>query len=102
MSTEVRYAVVVRHSRPEDACSIEDLAWRAGVRVSYVERLVRIGAVDPHPDHPYFFRAESALRVRALARLHDDLGVNAQGGALVLDLLDRIDALEREVARLRL
>jgi chaperone modulatory protein CbpM len=44
------------------------------------------------------FSAASIVRVQKANRLQRDLGVNLAGTALVLDLLDRIEALE---ARLR-
>jgi hypothetical protein len=36
-----------------------------------------------------------------MLRLHRDLGVTLVGAAIVVDLLERIDRLERELARTR-
>jgi len=99
MSEHVRVAVLVRRSRPEGLLTIDELAARSGVAVAWVEQLVRIGVVDPHPDHPSYFRPGSTLRVRAAARLRRDLGVNAPGAALILELVDRIEELERRLGR---
>jgi MerR family transcriptional regulator/heat shock protein HspR len=41
------------------------------------------------------------LRVAKVVRLQRDLGVNQEGAAVILELLDRIDALERQLAGLR-
>jgi hypothetical protein len=43
-----------------------------------------------------FFPEPSVERIRRGVRLHRDLGINWSGVAVVLALLDRIEALERE------
>jgi hypothetical protein len=50
-------------------------------------------------------RARSARRTRGgtrgkFVRLQRDLGVNAEGAALIVELLDRIDALEQRLRHL--
>ena len=47
------------------------------------------------------FPASCAARLRRMLRLHGDLGVNLTGAAIVVDLLERLDHLERELAQLR-
>jgi MerR family transcriptional regulator/heat shock protein HspR len=47
------------------------------------------------------FACEVTLRVRRFVRLQRDLGVNVEGAAVIVDLLDRIEALEHDLAALR-
>jgi len=36
-----------------------------------------------------------------MLRLHDDLGVDLVGAAIITDLVERLDRMERELRRLR-
>lgn len=47
------------------------------------------------------FDAETVLRFRLIYRLRRDLGINLEGIAVVLDLLDKLRALQRDNERLR-
>jgi hypothetical protein len=47
------------------------------------------------------FSAAAAARLRRMLRLHRDLGVTLVGAAIVVDLLERLDRVERELARAR-
>jgi len=53
------------------------------------------GVLEPVGDSPgdWRFRGESLRRARLACRLSQDLGINAPGIALVLDLLDEISLL---------
>lgn len=75
--------------------SIEQVAVRCGVETTYVQRLVQVGVIEPDPTHPEQFRPEVTLRVQKVVRLDRDLGVNPEGAAVILDLLEYIDQLER-------
>jgi hypothetical protein len=85
--------------------SIEEVAGRAGVDVTFVQRLVALGVIEcapePEPEPELRFPAEVTLRVARVLRLERDLGVNFEGAAVILDLLDRIDQLEHELRSLR-
>ena len=45
--------------------------------------------------------AATAVRLARLLRLHRDLEVDLLGAAVIVDLLERMDGMERELARLR-
>jgi hypothetical protein len=62
--------------------------------VTFVTRLVRHGVIEPEEAG---FRPEVALLVLRVVRLRRDLGVNTQGAAVIVDLLRRIDDLERRL-----
>jgi hypothetical protein len=86
---------------------LDELAARCGVDVGFIQQLVELGVIDTHPDSPpalarqVTFACDVTLRVGKVVRLQQDLGVNQEGAAVILELLDRIDALERQLAGLR-
>lgn len=77
--------------------TLEQIAVRCGAEVTEVRRLVQVGVIDPDPDHPDRYRPEATLRVQRALRIESDLGVNPEGVAVILDLLDYIDRLERSL-----
>lgn len=80
--------------------SVQDIARRCGVDVAFVERLVALGVIASPPGRERQFACEVTLRVGKFVRLQRDLGVNAEGAALIVELLDRIDALEQRLRQL--
>lgn len=80
--------------------SIEELAMAVGVEPVLVVTLVQAGLLGERADQRRF-PPESARRVRRILRLRADLGVSLTGSAIIADLLERIDRLEAELARLR-
>ncbi len=66
-----------------------------------VFELVEQGVVEPIGREPtqWHFRGVSVRRVRCAQRLEEDLGVNAAGAALALDLLDELRMLRARLAR---
>ena len=105
MST-VRYHIVHYRceSRPasEELLSAGDLARLARLHPEMVDRLIDWGLIDPVEREPQLLFPETAVpRIWRIMRLRRDLGINWAGIGVVLDLLDKIDRLEREVTRLR-
>jgi DNA-binding transcriptional MerR regulator len=68
-----------------------------------VEKFVTYGLVEPvrTDEGVAWFDVASIGRVRTIARLRRDLGINLAGIATAFDLLSRIEALKRELAELR-
>jgi chaperone modulatory protein CbpM len=100
-TTRVRSAVIPLPERSQIYLSSAELATVAGIRPSTLERLVRLGVVeaaDPDSDR---FTAATAVRLRRMLRLHDDLGVNFIGAAIIADLLERLERLERDASHPR-
>jgi chaperone modulatory protein CbpM len=87
-------------SQLEALFSVHDVAVRCGVEVEFVERLVELGVISTHPGGERVFACEVTLRVGKFVRLQRDLGVNAEGAALIVELLDRIDMLEQRLRHL--
>jgi hypothetical protein len=83
---------LVRRSR----LTLEQFCRTTGLHPELVGRLVRLGLLDARPDargRPVFDVAE-VRRAARIARLRAGLSINYAAMGLVLDLLDRIDALE--------
>jgi len=81
--------------------SAEDLAAAAGITVARLERFVRLGIVEPETSGDRRYGAASAARLRRVIRLHVDLGVHFGDAAIIADLIDRLERLEAEMARMR-
>ncbi len=70
-----------------------------------VERVIELadeGIIEPIGRNPnsWRFHGASLQRIRCAQRLEADLGVNLAGVALVLDLLDQLEALRVRIGRL--
>jgi hypothetical protein len=53
----------------------------------------------PHAGVQPLFAAAGIARLQRIERLRRDLGINLAGMAVMLDLLDRLTALQHEVAQ---
>lgn len=91
------------HPARTQRLTLEGLAEAAGFHPELVARLVDYGLVQPVAveEHLLWFDVAAVRRLQTIRRLREDLGINLPGIAVILDLLDRLAALEREVARLR-
>ena len=76
----------------------EELAAAAGISLAQLTRLVRLGLVEQAAPGAGEFTAATAMRLRRMIRLHRDLRVNLTGAAIIVDLLERLEA---ELARRR-
>jgi|SRR5213593_862498 len=102
-------AAIVGPSRPaEEYLSGEALAAAAGVTPRTLARLVGLGLVEPaalkaneHGLTAPVFSAATAARLRRMLRLHRDLGVNLTGAAIIVDLVDQLDRMERDTKERR-
>jgi chaperone modulatory protein CbpM len=93
MATET--AVLVGHIvEQEEWLDVEQMCALCAVERQYLLDLVQEGVIEASPGE-LRFTGTSLRRVRLAMRLRRDLGVNAAGVALVIELLDRIDSLER-------
>jgi chaperone modulatory protein CbpM len=95
----MRYTLV--HVRLADAeLDAATFAQIAGVHPEMLGKLVALGLIEPHQDtrgRSRFVGADLA-RVARIQRLRAGLGLNYAAIGLVLDLLDRITAVQTGVA----
>jgi chaperone modulatory protein CbpM len=77
--------------------SLPELCRFAEAAPDLVHELVAHGVLDPAGDEPaqWHFGGTSLALTRRARRLMDDLGLNIAGAAVVIELLERIAALER-------
>ena len=82
--------------------TIADVAEIVGARPTLISRLVRLGVLETISDESEepMLRSRSVLRLRRMARLRRDLGVNFAGAAVIVDLVDRIELLNRDLAEM--
>lgn len=76
--------------------SISELSRLCECQVTVARRLIEVGLLDPVSggEEPMFDRS-AVIRVRKALRLKRDLRLNLDAVALVMELLDRIEELER-------
>ena len=92
-----RYEIVLwRHETQH--LSLDALAAHAGMHPGLVQQFVDLGLIEPVGSDGVnlFFDASAVLRLRTIGRLRKGLGINVAGVAVILDLLDKLCALQRE------
>jgi chaperone modulatory protein CbpM len=81
--------------------SMSEICVACSCRSEWVVELVNEGILQPLTDEPeeLFFSGDSLTVAQAAQRLQRDLGVNLEGVALVLELLDEVKALRAQLRR---
>ena len=74
-----------------------------GARVTVIVRLIRSGLLETNlgTDDTVLLPRRAVLRLRRMQRLRRDLGVNFAGASVILDLVERMEAMRREMAEIR-
>lgn len=100
MRTQERMLPVRRPSAASRQLTIESLAQAADLHVEAVRRIVAYGLLEPAGSEQdvAWFDPQALRRLRSIQRLREDLGINLAGVAVVLELVDRIAGLQRELA----
>ena len=92
----MQFPVVVLESvRPDVYFTGRQVATAVGISTTRLNRLVGLGLVESVGGRPGHFTATAVVRLRRMLRLHDDLGVNLCGAAIIVDLVERLDRVER-------
>jgi len=83
--------------------TLESLAACAGVHPALITYFVEYGLLEPitRTGTQWLFDTACIARLRTIERLRCDLGANLPGIAVILDLLDRLTSLQREVEQWR-
>ena len=106
-STTTQLTIVrlhVHYPSRDTAYDLDSLARLANVHPALVSQYVRRGLLDPLDDrgeHEWRFDDRSLHLLRRIQRLRSELGVNINGVAVILELLQQLEDLRQEVARLR-
>ena len=87
-----------------DALSLQDLCRFCQSDEAWIIELVDQGLLEPQGSSVgnWRFVGVSIARAKRAQRLNRDLGINAAGVALVLELLEERDAMARKLARFEL
>lgn len=98
----IRFPLVLRRT-PREHLTLEAAAARVGLHPVLVERFVEFGLIEPveRTGDQMLFDEACLRRLVAISRLRADLGVNLHGVAVILDLVDRLVTVERELTWLR-
>jgi len=102
MTSPVRYPLVRR--RPAVLLlDLDSFALAAGAHPDHVRRLVALGLLEPQraADGDLWFSPAEILALARIQRLRAGLAVNYAALGLVIDLLDRVAALEAEARTAR-
>lgn len=85
----------------EVVLSLGEICRASRLSAERVIELAEEGVIEPVGRSPesWRFHGTSLRRIRRAQRLEDDLGVNAAGVALVLDLLDELERLRMRLDR---
>jgi len=87
----------------DEPLTCEVVAERIGARRSLVVRLARAGLIETlesESSEP-LLPSHVVVQLRRMQRLRRDLGVNFSGAAIILDLVKRIELLNRELIEIR-
>jgi len=86
----------------DEPLTYEMVAETVGTRRSLVVRLAQQGLLETVVSETSETRLprRAVVQLRRMQRLHRDLGVNYTGAAIILDLVGRIEQLNRELAEM--
>lgn len=78
--------------------NIYEVSRFVGLHPDMIRRFFMLGLIDPQVESPNMLFEDSVVsRIDKIMRLKSDLGVNLAGCGLILDLLDRIDEMEKRL-----
>ena len=93
---------IVLYSTDDQWLTMGDLALHANMHPALIEQLVEFGLLTPvRRQGANFFDASAVSRLRTIARLRHGLGINLAGISVILDLVDKLCALQRENQNMR-
>jgi chaperone modulatory protein CbpM len=100
MTTSPERSAAAAISGDELRLSLQELARGCEGQIDWLVELVHEGVIEPEGDAPdtWRFASGSLKRVRVAWRLTRDLQLNVPGTALVLQLLDEIEQLKRQLS----
>ena len=87
---------------PSEVMAWEEFVEITGITPEHLEEIVALGWIDARTSaaSATMFRDRDVYRVRKLERICGDFELPVIGGTIIVDLLERIDRLERMVREL--
>ena len=97
-----RFEIILCRNKREQL-TLDEVALHAGMHQEVIERFVACGLVMPIEQEgtQLLFDPSAVPRLRTVARLRNVLGVNLAGISVILDLVEKLSAAQRENERLR-
>ena len=93
---------IVLYSTHDQWLTLDDLALHANMHPALIDQLIEVGLLTPvRRQGANFFDASAVSRLRTIARLRHGVGINLAGISVILDLVDKLCALQRENQNLR-
>lgn len=83
---------------------LNEVAYRSGLHPELVERFIHLGLIDYAEcdrDGTVLFEEDVIPLLHRIIRLRNHLGVNYAGIGVILELISRIEELERRVSELQ-
>ena len=81
---------------------IEELAERSRIQCEVIQSMIDWDLLEPVETDPRpIFNVAVIPRLWRIIRLKEELGSNWNGIGVILDLLEKIDKLEKEISRLK-
>ncbi|MEW5800909.1 MAG: chaperone modulator CbpM [bacterium] len=97
-----RYEITIRCQESGGLLRVSDLAHVAGLHPDLITRFLTLGLIEPATQRPEpLFTDDAVLRIGRILRLRRDMGVNLVSAGIILDLLDQIEKLRKELDTLR-
>jgi hypothetical protein len=86
----------------DEPMTLDVVAEILGARRSLVAKLAEHGLIETEASETgeTLLRGNVIVRLRRMQRLRRDLGVNFTGAAIILDLVDRIQQINRELVEM--
>lgn len=104
MSKQDRILTVEVFDQDGSTFTLREICERGECHAEFVIKLVDYGIIAPLEDLPeaqqWHFNVEALGRLRKAMRMQRDLKMNLPGLAMSLELLDEVEEMRREVARL--
>jgi len=96
------YLVLRRPTVSGNLLDLMETARQACIHPELLQRMVDLGLIEPAQSSPQvLFSPEVVGTIGKAVRLRYQLGINWAAVGLVIDLLERIEALETEIDRLK-
>lgn len=88
---------------PSEYVAWTQLVELTSIQPAEVNELIELGWISPQKTsaEEYLFRLRDVYRIHKLMRLVNDLDMSFNSASIIVDLLDRVEELEKEVEELK-